>query len=193
MARQKNFEVEKVLDRAMEVFWLKGYHGTTLQDLLAGMGIKRQSLYDTFGDKHALFLQTLERYYQELADEGLTRLEAPEASLATLREFLEGLLAFQTSPGARRACLIANSASELAIHDEQVAEHVRRFTRRLEAGLKNALENAVRFGELRQDADPAGLSKYMVTFAMGMSLVAKSGFGNDDMKAATEQALSVLG
>ena len=62
MARQKEFDRDEVLHKAMEVFWMRGYEGTSIQDLVKYMGINRQSIYDTFGDKHTLFLQSLDRY-----------------------------------------------------------------------------------------------------------------------------------
>ncbi len=61
MARQKEFDRDEVLHKAMEVFWTRGYEGTSIQDLVKHMGINRQSIYDTFGDKHSLFLQALDR------------------------------------------------------------------------------------------------------------------------------------
>ena len=64
MARTKEFDRDAALDRAMHVFWKKGYEATSLPDLLQAMGIARQSLYDTFGEKHALFMAALERYTQ---------------------------------------------------------------------------------------------------------------------------------
>ena len=62
MTRQKEFDRDEVLHRAMEVFWTRGYEGASIQDLVKHMGINRQSIYDTFGDKHTLFLQALDRY-----------------------------------------------------------------------------------------------------------------------------------
>ena len=62
MARTKDFDEDEVLDKAMYLFWNQGYNGTSMQDLVDGLGISRSSLYDTFGDKHSLFIKTLENY-----------------------------------------------------------------------------------------------------------------------------------
>ena len=77
MARPKAFDVERALDRAVEVFWTRGYEATSLCDLLEHMEIGRQSLYDTFGDKHGLFLAALERYRRAMSQSLLGALERP--------------------------------------------------------------------------------------------------------------------
>ncbi len=64
MARHKEFDQDEALQKAMEAFWARGYEATSMQDLVEHMGINRQSLYDTFGDKHSLFLKALDRYHE---------------------------------------------------------------------------------------------------------------------------------
>ena len=85
MARPKAFDVDQALERAMELFWRQGYLATSLPDLVEHMGIGRQSLYDTFGDKRQLFLQALDRYAAVMIGGALGRLEEPGASLDDLK------------------------------------------------------------------------------------------------------------
>lgn len=71
MARTKAFEIDAVLDKAMRLFWTQGYEKTSMQDLVDNMGINRKSIYDTFGDKHTLFLKALARYDQFANDRSI--------------------------------------------------------------------------------------------------------------------------
>lgn len=111
MARPKQFDCDQALKRAMEVFWSRGYGGTSIQNLVSGMGVNRQSVYDTFGDKHALFLKSLDLYcemqlirYRELLDEN----SSAKASFRRLFESEADRILAKRGKG----CLIGNSAVE---------------------------------------------------------------------------------
>src|SRR3569833_1374812 len=89
MARTKDFDEDEVLSRAMDLFWLKGYNGTSMQDLVDGLGISRSSLYDTYGDKHSLFLKSLENY-KRLGYEQMDKIIHQAASAKdAIRQMLE--------------------------------------------------------------------------------------------------------
>ena len=142
MPRPQEFETTDVLDRAMDLFWLQGYEATSLQDLVEHMGIGRQSLYNTFGDKRQLFLAALDRYCSTHCDEMMEGLRHPDAGLDAIHHYFEELVRSCCKPGTRRACLIANTAMELAPHDDEIARWVKR---RLES-MVDAFENAVSNG-----------------------------------------------
>ncbi len=114
MARQKEFDRDEVLHRAMEVFWMRGYEGTSIQDLVKYMGINRQSIYDTFGDKHTLFLQSLDRYREIQSRKVFDVLERPGSVKKNLRQLFEEVVARALSAEGRRGCFVGNSMSELA-------------------------------------------------------------------------------
>src|SRR5215469_12846659 len=107
--RPRSFDVEKALDRALEVFWRKGYEGATLSDLTGAMGINRPSLYAAFGNKEALFRKALDRYIEGPAQyvaAALERRTAREVALA----LLEGLIQLLTDPHYPGGCLIVQCA-----------------------------------------------------------------------------------
>ena len=114
MARQREFDREAALDRAMTAFWSKGYAATSIEDSAARMGIQRGSLYGTFGDKRTLFLTALDRYQRVVARELVEALDAPGSGIAAIRQFfrlrVEGSLDRRRPPG----CLVTNSAVELS-------------------------------------------------------------------------------
>ena len=155
MSRPREFDEEAVLERALELFWRDGYAATSLQALLTHMGISRQSLYNTFGDKRRLFLAALDRYADLRAREMLGDLEHEDASLAEVFGFFERLgqnAAQKGSCGAAEthpeACLIGRSCMELGAADPEVAARVHYFFDRTVKAFRNALDNAVRKGEI---------------------------------------------
>ena len=119
MARQKEFDRDEVLHRAMEVFWMRGYEGTSIQDLVKYMGINRQSHYDTFGDKHSLFLQSLDRYREIQSRKVFDVLERPGSVKKNLRQLFEEVVTPALSAEGRRGCFVGNSMSELLQSDGQ--------------------------------------------------------------------------
>src|SRR5207237_7603402 len=114
MARQKEFNRDEVLHKAMEVFWTRGYEGSSIQDLVKHMEINRQSIYDTFGDKHSLFLQALDRYREIQSRKVFEVLERPGSMKKNLRRLFEETVARALSAEGRRGCFVGNSMSELA-------------------------------------------------------------------------------
>src|SRR5215211_2354422 len=119
MARSKSFDQDAVLDRAAELFWERGYEGTSMADLEAHLGLGRQSLYNAFGDKQALFLKALERYRQHAMREPISILTAPGAGLEAIRAYFSGSIERLTTETPRRACLVANTIVERSSQDPE--------------------------------------------------------------------------
>src|SRR5258705_760088 len=109
MARHKEFDRDETLHRAMEVFWSRGYEAASIEDLVKHMGINRQSLYDTFGDKHALFLLALDRYSEAEVRRIFELLERPGSVKKSLRQLFEGTVEKALSDEHRRGCFMGNS------------------------------------------------------------------------------------
>src|SRR5262249_12832641 len=139
------FDREQVLDAALQTFWQKGYEATTLPDLLQATGLARQSLYNAFGDKHALFLASLQRYQEAHARELEEAIERGPVR-AALRGVFEKML---TCSSKDRGCFLLNSAAELLPRDPQVGELVTAGMKRQEQALAEALRRGVREGDIR--------------------------------------------
>src|SRR5258707_10646914 len=114
MARQKEFDRDEVLHKAMEAFWTRGYEGASVQDLVKHMGINRQSIYDTFGDKHALFLQALDHYREIESRRVFELLERPGPVKKNFRQLFERVVEKAISEEGKRGCFVGNSMAELA-------------------------------------------------------------------------------
>ena len=124
MTRPKEFNEQEALAKAMEVFWTYGYEATTMTYLRGAMGIGRQSLYDTFGDKEALFAAALDQYIAfSNGDIAALLGDEKDNGIDAIRAFLNAR-AVVLSEGVRRGCLIMNTCVELSAHEVDVAARV---------------------------------------------------------------------
>jgi TetR/AcrR family transcriptional regulator, transcriptional repressor for nem operon len=190
LARTKEFRPEEALDAAVQLFWRRGYEATSMRDLLDGMGIGRGSFYDTFGDKHALFLASLDRFEEvrtawideALEGSGLGGIEE------VFRRTIEGMVRFEP----RRGCLLANTAVELAPHDPEVAARISRHVRRTEEAFVGALVRARGAGEIPAQADPKVLARFLVSNLHGLRVLARAGSDRETLEDAARVALQAL-
>jgi TetR/AcrR family transcriptional repressor of nem operon len=192
MARQKEFDREAALDRAMAAFWSKGYAATSIEDLLARMGIQRGSLYGTFGDKRTLFLAALDRYQRVVAHELFEALEAPGSGIEAIRRFfrlrVEGSLDLRRPAG----CLMTNSAVELSRRDRGAAAKVGGSLATIEAAFLRALQRARAAGELAAPQDLRALARFLTSSAQGLSVMARTARNRAALEDVVDIVLSVL-
>ncbi|HEX9465093.1 MAG TPA: TetR family transcriptional regulator [Alphaproteobacteria bacterium] len=188
MARPREFDPDTALDRAMQVFWARGYEATSLDDLCEATGLSRSSLYAAFGDKRDLLLQSLDLY----SDRGAARFMAAlalrpirKALRKILDEFIDQIVA---GPG-RRGCFVGNCVAELAGGNREALVRVRRILARNEAIFREALAQAKRRGELSPAADPAALARFITAGLQGLRLFGKA---NPDRAALDDIAAVML-
>jgi len=188
MARPREFDLDAALERAMQVFWAKGYESTSLDDLCAATGLGRSSLYGAFGDKHGLYLDALARYEEGSAarlNEALTRpVPVREAIAGFIARLIDDIVA---GPG-RRGCFIGNCAAELARDDREAAARVRRSLERIETAFRDALGRAKARGEIVRTADVGALARFFTAGIQGLRLVGKA---NPD-RAALDDIAGVM-
>ena len=192
MPRPKEFNPDDALEKAMQVFWHKGYEATSMEDLLTAMDLNRGSLYDTFGDKRQLFLKVLDRYCHGFVAEKFSLLDQPGPALPTLRRFIHGMIEGALADPQRRGCLIANTVMELSPHEKDIAGKVCKALKMGEDAFFKVLTRAKTQGELRADQDPHVLARFLVTMMQGTIVMIKSGASADVVKQTTETALSIL-
>ena len=146
MARTKEFDQEQALDKAMHLFWERGYEATSIQDLVDATGVQRQSLYDTFGSKHEIFLRSLTRYQAMVGDQVGNLKKRHQGGLPLVKAVFESCAA-QTVCDAR-GCFVVNCGVELGTSDETVAEKVRIGRDGLQTLFQRCLEQAQKSGNL---------------------------------------------
>lgn len=170
--RPREFDETEVLERAMQHFWSRGYEGAALADLLDAMGISRQSLYNTFGNKRQLFVRAIEHYRAVHLSEALALLRAEGSPLENVKStvrFFERL----ASDYRCRGCLVANALVEVAPHDEEIARLLEETLDLLEAEVKNALVRARSIGELGEGKSPRVLSRTLTNAMIGLAVSGK--------------------
>src|SRR5215470_1382631 len=155
MPRPRSFDESDVVDRAMELFWTRGYEATSVSDLTAGLGLHPGTLYRTFGDKHALFLRALAHYRDSQARRLAPFLLSGGAVLPRIRAVMTGYVTLALEQDAPRGCLIANTAGELLPGDEKVRDGVSGALAAVEDGFLQGLRAAAGQGELAEGVDPA--------------------------------------
>jgi len=191
MGRPYEFDREETLSKAMELFWEKGYKATSIEDLVDRMGIKRGSIYNTFGDKHSLFIAAVEYYAKEVTSRTIKILESPGSPLENIKLFFETIVN-TPSDKKTRGCLISNTVVELAPHDEKVADTVRIILERIQNAFLHCLDKAVELGELPEDTDTKVLSHFLATSTHGLIVTGKSAVDNKQMKDVVDVILSTL-
>jgi TetR/AcrR family transcriptional regulator, transcriptional repressor for nem operon len=192
MARHKEFDRNEALHRAMEVFWSRGYEATSVGDLVEHMGINRQSLYDTFGDKHSLYLQSLDRYREVEGRKVFELLEQPGPVKRALRQLFEGVVECALGGGERRGCFVGNATSELAGRCKQTAEKACGSMAAAEEALYRALLRGKRAGELKGVRDPRAVARFLYSSLQGLQLMSKATRDRKTLEDVVRVTLSVL-
>jgi TetR/AcrR family transcriptional regulator, transcriptional repressor for nem operon len=191
MARPKAFNRELALDQAMQVFWEQGFQATTMTELRAAMGIGRQSLYDTFGDKTSIFNEAFGRY-QAKSEAHWAVMLGDADGMAALASFMHIAVDNVTAWEPRRGCLIFNTLVELAPHDAEVRLQVQGALSALQAQLEAALIRAQQQEKLPPEAAIHELAAFLTTTVGGLSVMAKSGASVAQLRATAHLALSAL-
>src|SRR6266404_7803891 len=162
IGRPRAFDVDLALDRALHVFWKKGYEGASLSDLTEAMDINRPSLYAAFGNKETLFRKALDRYSRGPTAFYEDALRAPTAR-AVVERLLRGTVDLLTNPQTPRGCLIVQSALACGDAADSVRKEVDSRREAGETALRRRLQRAKREGDLPANSDPADLSRYITT------------------------------
>ena len=189
MPRPRTFDEQDVVDRAMELFWTKGYEGTSVTDLTATLGVHPGSLYRTFGDKHGLFLAALAHYRDSRARALAPALLEGGPVLPRIRAVLIGWIEVAAAEESPRGCLIANAAGELLPGDRAVACGVHEVLSIVEDGFRQGLEAAVRTGEVADTVDVGAAAAMLVMLLEGLQVIVKADPDPRRLVAAVDTAL----
>jgi TetR/AcrR family transcriptional regulator, transcriptional repressor for nem operon len=191
MARLKEFDPDDVLDKAIDVFWSKGFEATSIQDLVGAMGINRGSIYDTFGNKTKLFSLALSRYQIDAPSQKLLDNADTGNPRKEIEDFFNGLLN-RHGPEEKRGCLITNSIVELANLDERIAVHFKRHIKNLEDALYTLIRRGQEIGDITPWIDPRSLARTILASAQGMTVISKVSLNQDILSDIAKTALSSL-
>jgi len=188
MGRHKGYNREEVLDRAMKLFWRKGYEGAHLQELVEITGLNRFSLYKEFGGKEGLFLEALDRYLaQVMTVMGLLARE-PQG-LSNISDYFKGVLDYPFFHG----CFAVNTLVQHPVVPEEARRKVFDFINSGEKVFLSNLKAAKKKGELRGDVDPQSLARLLITFDIGLVVSLQLDVDKRGLKQALKPLGSLLG
>jgi TetR/AcrR family transcriptional repressor of nem operon len=192
MPRSKEFEREDVLLKAMMVFRDKGYEATSVQDLVGRMGINRFSLYETFKNKHDLFVEALQAYYENVAIPFFSRLKDSKEGLKVIESSLMELVSRIKSGRSSNGCLLCNTMAELgAKQNRRIATILERYLRTLESNFYAALLRAKELGEISERSDARDHAKVLVGYSTGLLSLAKV-LSEREMRKSVKATIAAL-
>src|SRR5215469_1267563 len=174
MARPKQFDQDQVLQKAIQLFCRQGFAATSTEDLMRVMSIGRQSMYDTFGDKRALFLRALEIYVTQSVNSISAELERPGRVLSAVQNALV-VFAEREDLSSAEGCMGLNAIAEFGQRDQEVTRITVDAARRLRQALKLAFKRAIDQGELAPDADVDSMADFFEMTLAGIRMAAKGG------------------
>jgi TetR/AcrR family transcriptional regulator, transcriptional repressor for nem operon len=191
MARPREFDRDAALQRAMSVFWRKGYAATSTDDLLRAMNIGRQSMYDTFGDKHRLYLEALERYQRERVAENIRRLRSTTSPLAGIEALVIGIIASDKSV-RERGCMGVGSICEFGNTDTDLVTLRARSGGAQHRALIERLRHAQAANEIGANVDIERAAHFVETTMFGLQVAAKAGASLQALRDTAAFAIASL-
>lgn len=190
MARSKEFEVNEVLDKAMKIFWEQGYEKTSMSDLVEHMGIHRRSIYDTFDDKHSLFLQAMDRYRGKVSTTLLAEIKASKTAVEALHKIFDVMIsAVEDTPSG---CLIVNSAVELGTRDQEVDNRSLESFNEAERMFEQIIQWGQREGEFSSDHDAKEMAEYLHNISVGIRAMARTSTDKEKLNRIIHVTMKLL-
>jgi TetR/AcrR family transcriptional repressor of nem operon len=192
MGRKKTYDRETIAEKAMELFWLHGFHGTSTEQLVAHMQVNRFSLYAEFGSKQALYEAALERYERTILTQHFAALEAPGAGFVELEALLGSFASAARTPGSEYGCFLCNSATERAPHDPASQRFFEAYVARVSHAFTHALSGAHRRKELRARVNLVDEAHFFATTLIGFQSLLRAQVAPEVIRGAAKVALAHL-
>ena len=174
MGRPKTYDAEEIARKAMDLFWKKGYHATSTQDLVEHMDVNRFSLYAEFGSKQGLYEAALALYERDVVTSFFRALESPDAAIAEIDQQFAYVADRARRPGIKNGCLMCNSATERASDDLASRAVFADHFDRMSGAFTKALNNAKHRGEIRTDVRTTDEGRFLATTLLGFSVLMRS-------------------
>jgi TetR/AcrR family transcriptional repressor of nem operon len=175
MARPKAFDEDRAIDLAVDCFWARGYEAVSVRDLSGAMGIGGASLYNAYGDKHALFARALERYANRSMRERIARIEARSTSREAIEAFLAEIVDLSVKDPDCKGCLLVNTALDVAPHDPEIGGLVEAYLGEIRAFFGRNLEAMQRARQMPKGTDADTISAHLLGVVLGIRVLARTG------------------
>jgi AcrR family transcriptional regulator len=188
--RPRSFDERYALEKAIQVFWSKGYDGVTIDDLVAGMGVGRPSLYAVFGDKRTLFLRVLKAYAERKGALAAKALLSPGTLRDSLAAFLRLTVETATEEGSARGCLLECVAP--LVNDAEVQQFLQNAVAGATALVEGRFRDGISAGEIPSDFPVAIRASQLVDFARGLTMRARIGTPRKTLLRDAEEAVDLV-
>jgi len=192
MARSKQFDERQALVSAMRVFWEKGYESTSISDLEQAMGLKRTSIYNTFGNKSAIFERVMSCYKESVMSALFAAMDVAPDIREGVRRMLYGALDIHFDEDHPGGCLVVLSLMESGQHDERSLSSMQQTIHELKNALQARLNKAKKSGELPRHLDAGSTATTIATTMTGMMVMGKANFSRASLKKTVNQVVSLL-
>lgn len=191
MVRPREFDREEALKKAIDVFWARGFAAASTDDLREAMGIGRQSLYNTFGDKKALYVEALSSYQRRVSAEHLRRLSEPTSPIEGIERLLTGLIA-EDARTRQLGCLGVGSVGEFGATDPELLALREKVSAGLGFRITERLKEGQETGEVDRNLDPEKTSAFVQMTMTGLQLAARGGGELEDLRSIARFATERL-
>jgi AcrR family transcriptional regulator len=188
--RPRNFDETDALEKATQVFWSKGYDGATIDDLVAGMGVGRPSLYSIFGDKRTLFLRVLMAYAEKKGALAAKALLSPRTLRESINGFLRYVVESATEKGSARGCLLECVAP--LVDDAEVQEFLQNAVAGAVTLVEGRIRDGIEAGEIPSDFPVAVRASLLIGFTRGLTMRAQIGTPRKTLLRDAEEAVDLL-
>jgi AcrR family transcriptional regulator len=190
--RPRTFDRDNVLDRAITTFWANGYNGSSLDDLTETMGIGRPSLYATFGSKHGLFMEVIDRYAATFGCQPINALQGEPDINKAVSAFFEASIRCVTSRDGPKGCLIASVAAVETEQDEQVRDKLNGMLAETDRVIADRFLAAQGQGQISRDSDPRALARLVISITHSFATRARFGAGRKELSRLAKDFMAVL-
>lgn len=192
MPWEKSFDLDEATDRAMKVFWAKGYEATSITDLTNGMGINKGSLYNAFGNKKDLFTRALLKYDRDNRQKALAQLAKTDDPVEAVTTLFDGLIAESLADSDKKGCLLVNTAIDLPNHQQDVREFVTNALGEFEEFFETMVRRGQENGKTPASLNPNETAKALLSLVVGLRVLARGVFDVVGLTAIRNQAINLL-
>lgn len=192
MPWEKTFDENDAIEKAMRVFWEKGFESASIADLIAGTGINRGSLYNAFGGKRPLFVKALLKYEQDIRRSMLARLEALDDPKQAICDLFDGIVAESVADTEKKGCFVINTASEISVHDGEVNEIVANGFREFEAFFRRSIEVGQARGNIPEKLDPEASAKTLMALIVAIRVLGRGIFSESALQTIADEAKQIV-
>ncbi|KAB2446133.1 cell surface protein [Bacillus anthracis] len=193
MSRRKAFDTDKTLEKIMLLFWQQGYYQTSLEDIVKTSGVKKQSLYNAFGDKRTIFLRTLHIYYDMKIGERIQFLETKEAQNTSKIETLKQFLTWnQNDDDLPQGCMLVNTINEFSNNDSEIANEAQTMFRDYITLIANVVSQGQKNGEITNTKSSYELAEILMNARNGIQVTRRMQMQSEQILTMSNNLLDLI-